>query len=300
MNIHAQGASALPFFLKTPRGARFCLYHQPNPDLAPRGTILYVHPFAEELNKSRRMAAVQSRAFALAGFGVLQIDLYGCGDSSGDFANARWDLWLGDLQVAWDWLRRRCPGDFYVWGLRLGGLLALDFSRRHDVAGLILWQMTISGRAHLGQFKRVHSAARMFDAPAEGLADGAHASGASLAGGPDGAAPPAQLEIAGYTLAPELSSAIEGVDAGRLTPRCPVRWLELAAPPRPAGEQASPPALQAASALLVQRWRDAGVRVQTFAVEGTPFWNSAEITESPALLEATVAATLALACAERP
>lgn len=290
MNIHAQGAGALPFFLKSPRGERFCLYHQPNPEAAPRGTILYVHPFAEELNKSRRMAALQSRAFALAGFGVLQIDLYGCGDSSGDFGNARWDLWLGDLQLAWDWLRRRCHGDFYVWGLRLGGLLALDFARRHDVAALILWQMAISGRAHLSQFTRMHSAARLFGEPAGGVAD-------------DGVASPAptQLEVAGYMLAPELTAAINSADAALLTPHCPVQWLELAAPAlSPVDAAPPPPALQAASSLLVQRWRDAGAQVQTFAIEGTPFWSSAEITESPALLEATLAATLGAASTERP
>jgi len=33
------------------------------------------------MNKSRRMAALQARVFAAMGFGVLQIDLFGCGDS---------------------------------------------------------------------------------------------------------------------------------------------------------------------------------------------------------------------------
>jgi exosortase A-associated hydrolase 2 len=288
VNIHAQGAGALPFFLKSPRGERFCLYHQPNPALAPRGTILYVHPFAEELNKSRRMAALQSRAFAQAGFGVLQIDLYGCGDSSGDFANSRWDLWLGDLQLAWDWLRRRCHGDFYVWGLRLGGLLALDFARRHDVADLILWQMAISGRAHLNQFTRVHSAARMFGVPVDGALDCA------------GTPAQAQLEVAGYTLASQLSAAINSADAALLTPCCPVQWLELVTPPIRPVDPVPPPALRAASALLVQRWRDAGALVNTFAIEGQPFWSSAEITESPALIDATLAAMLAAVSRERP
>jgi exosortase A-associated hydrolase 2 len=277
VNIHAQGTGALPFFLKSPRGERFCLYHQPHPGVPARGTILYVHPFAEELNKSRRMAALQSRAYARAGFGVLQIDLYGCGDSSGDFGNARWDVWLGDLQLAWDWLRQRCHGDFYVWGLRLGGLLALDFARRHDVAALILWQPAISGRAHLGQFTRMHSAARLFGEPAE-----------ALAAGPAGMSADAQLEVAGYTLAAELTAAINAADAALLTPRCPVRWLELVAPAVGGADPAeppAPPALQAASTLVVH----------TCAVEGAPFWSSAEIIESPALLEATLAATLAAA-----
>ncbi len=78
-----------------------------------RGAVVYVHPFAEEMNKSRRMAALQSRALAAAGFAVLQIDLLGCGDSSGDFGDASWDEWIDDVLLAVRWLRgqhamRRC------------------------------------------------------------------------------------------------------------------------------------------------------------------------------------------------
>jgi uncharacterized protein len=69
--------AAEPFFLAatTPEGGqRFCLWH-PAQGLAagqaPRGLILYIHPFAEEMNKARRMAALQSRAFAKEGFEVL-------------------------------------------------------------------------------------------------------------------------------------------------------------------------------------------------------------------------------------
>ena len=74
-----------PFFFDADPGTRFSLYHAPNPQVPARGAILYVHPFAEEMNNSRRMAALQARAFSALGFAVLQIDLFGCGDSCGDF-----------------------------------------------------------------------------------------------------------------------------------------------------------------------------------------------------------------------
>ena len=41
-------------------GQRFCIYHPPalvSVNEPVRGLVLYVHPFAEEMNKSRRMAA---------------------------------------------------------------------------------------------------------------------------------------------------------------------------------------------------------------------------------------------------
>src|SRR5262245_3855900 len=78
-------------------GQRLYLHHRPRPEAAPRGTVLHVHPFAEEMNKSRRMAALHARALAGAGFEVLQVDLAGCGDSSGEFGDATWDDWVADV-----------------------------------------------------------------------------------------------------------------------------------------------------------------------------------------------------------
>ena len=76
-------APADAFFLDTADGPRFCLYHAPVGEC--RGALVYIHPFAEEMNRSRRMAALQARALTAQGFGVLLLDLHGCGDSGGDF-----------------------------------------------------------------------------------------------------------------------------------------------------------------------------------------------------------------------
>ena len=277
--MHASREGVLPFFLTATVGERFCLYHQPAAAQPSRGSIIYAHPFAEEINKSRRMAALQARAFAQAGYSVLQMDLYGCGDSAGDFGDARWDIWLDDLALGWHWLLERSEAPLYLWGLRLGALLALDFARRVSPDMLILWQPVISGRAHLNQFARMQNTARLF-------------SEAPRTTGHD-----AGTEIAGYKVAPELSAAINLADASALKPRCPVQWLELNAPPpkladtdTAAVDLHKQPALQAASAVLVQRWRDEGATVHTHPLHGELFWSSAEITVSAELLPATLAA----------
>nr|WP_229256486.1 hydrolase 2, exosortase A system-associated [Duganella lactea] len=264
----------MPFFLAADEGERFCLYHEPEPGVATRGVILYVQPFAEELNKSRRMVALQARAYAQMGFGVLQIDLYGCGDSSGEFAQARWDIWLADLARAWQWLEQRKLGPCYLWGLRLGALLALDFARQVRPTGVILWQPALSGRAYLNQFARLQSAARLFA--------GAHSA-------------EQDNEIAGYLMSPSLADTISRLDAAGFAPRCPVQWLELTAVPTDAAgvyaqAAGAPVALQPASALLVERWREDGAEVLARAVHGEPFWSSAEIGVCPDLLAATAAA----------
>src|SRR5262249_35049316 len=123
--------------------------------------ILYIHPFADELNKSRRMVALQARQFAANGFGVLLPDLYGCGDSGGDFADAHWDVWLDDLHRCLDWLRADNEGPYYLWGLRAGALLATELAQRTAVAGLILWHPVINGAQMLTQFLRLRLAVGM-------------------------------------------------------------------------------------------------------------------------------------------
>jgi exosortase A-associated hydrolase 2 len=255
------------FFLASAPGERFCLYHAPAG--VCRGALVYVHPFAEEMNKSRRMAALQARALAAAGFGVLQIDLHGCGDSDGDFGDVRWEQWHADLATASSWLHARLGQPVGLWGLRLGALLALDHARRHTVHQLVLWQPVLQGAAFLTQFLRLLVASGMLDedAPAAGTRE--------LRAVLDSGRP---LEIAGYLLAPELASAIDALDAASLAPACPVHWFELLA----SAERALPPA----AARIAQQWGGQAI----VKVAGAPFWSTQEITECPALIGATCAA----------
>jgi exosortase A-associated hydrolase 2 len=275
---HAQA-----LFLDAAPGQRFGLFHPPAG--ACRGAILYVHPFGDEMNKSRRMAALQARALAAAGFGVLQLDLYGCGDSSGEFRDARWALWKQDLAAADAWLRARLGQPVSVWGLRLGALLALDYA--HDagetaapVAGLVLWQPVLSGSTFLTQFLRLRVAGDMLaqEPGHEASATGTTALRAALAAGET-------LEIGGYELAPALAAAIDALDAGALLPACPVAWFEVVAQD---GRQ-----IPARSAKLQADWHARGIDLKAHVVAGKPFWATQEISESAALVEATLAALAA-------
>ena len=272
---HARG-----LFLEAAPGQRFGLFHPPAG--ACRGAILYVHPFGDEMNKSRRMAALQARALAAAGFGVLQLDLYGCGDSSGEFRDARWTLWKQDLAAASAWLRARLGQPVSVWGLRLGALLALDYA--HDskdtaapVAALVLWQPVLSGSTFLTQFLRLRVAGDMLaqEPGQDASATGTTALRAALAAGEI-------LEIGGYELAPTLAAAIDAQDAGVLLPACPVAWFEVVVQD---GRQ-----IPARSAKLQADWQARGIDLKARVVAGKPFWGTQEITESAALVDATLAA----------
>jgi exosortase A-associated hydrolase 2 len=266
------------FFLSAAGGERFCIFHPASG--APLGSILYVHPFAEEMNKSRRMAALQARAFCARGYNVLQIDLLGCGDSSGDFGDARWNAWHEDVALAADWLARHTEGPVHLWGLRLGALLALDHSRQagRSFAGLLMWQPVVSGTQFMTQFLRLRLGSEMLAGAAAGSGTGELR--AQLAAG-------RALEISGYELAPQLASAIERLDLAALAPKnVPAHWFEVNAEGKPS------PGLRR----VAQAWSTTGAEVDLRAVRGEPFWSSVELCECPELICAT-SDTLALTLA---
>ncbi|MBJ7312461.1 hydrolase 2, exosortase A system-associated [Rugamonas sp. CCM 8940] len=274
MTQSAAAPGALPFFLPAEAGERFCLYHAPAGRC--RGAVLYLHPWGEEMNKARRMAALQSRALAQLGYGVLQLDLYGCGDSAGDAADARWEIWLADVANGATWLRQRLDQPLTLWGLRLGALLALDYARAAPGVAqrLLLWQTPANGATLLTQFLRLRMAGQLL---AEGAAEdnSTAALRRQLADG-------ATLEIAGYALAPALAASIDALDAAALTVTgCPVHWLEVA--PRGDGQ------LTPASARITQAWRDKGVDLHCHPLVGAQFWATQEISENPALLDTSCA-----------
>ena len=263
---------ARAFFLDCQPGRRFCLYYPPQGQA--RGAVLHVPAHAEEMNKSRRMVARQARMLAAQGIGVLQLDLFGCGDSDGLSGEARWEIWRQDVLRAMGWLRAQDDQPLSLWGLRLGGLLALDVAQeRDDLTSVLLWQPVTEGAAYLTQFLRLRLAADMLASSSS--AGNTDALREVLAGG-------ASLDIAGYTITPALAKAIDHAALGTMSaPACPVHWLDLA----PQAGRAMAPG----RAAVATRLAESGWMLDTAVVHGPAFWSSQEITEAPALLDATMA-----------
>lgn len=259
------------FFLPIGGGQRFCIHHSPRG--AVRAAVLYVHPFAEEMNKSRRMAALQSRQLADAGCAVLQIDLHGCGDSSGDFGDATWESWIDDLVAAAAWLRQRHAVPLLLWGLRAGCLLATEAARRLDApCHFLFWQPPANGKLLLQQFLRLKMAGQLEAGAAKGVTEALRQALRS------GDAP----EIAGYTLHPALAS---GLEAATLQPPqagagAKLFWIEIT--------NRQPPTLSPVAEAAPALWQPAGFQFSSLAVAGPAFWQTTEIEEAPALLQATV------------
>lgn len=262
------------FFLPAAGGEqRLCLFHAPSSAFqgAPRGKVLYLHPFAEEMNKSRRMAALACRALAEAGHAVLQIDLRGCGDSSADFGDAGWADWQTDVRLGLAELDRRAPdAPLWLWGLRAGCLLAAaDWGRP---ANHLFWQPMTNGKLALQQFLRLKLAAEMASGASKGLMDQMKS---ELAAG-------RHVEIAGYRLGPALAAGLEAAKLAPVGTPGRVAWLELST-----REDAT---LTPVSEQGVKAWQAAGWAVQAQIVQGPGFWATSEIELAPALIARTVEA----------
>jgi uncharacterized protein len=277
-------------------GQRFCVFH---PAAHPRGLVLYLHPFAEEMNKSRRMAAMQARAMAGAGYAVLQIDLLGCGDSSGDFGDASWEAWIDDAALGLKYLRtwaaqalepnsndpllpsaRLAELPVWLWGHRAGCLLATDAAKRlNEACNFLFWQPAASGKALLQQFLRLKVAGDLASGQGKAVMDEARR---QLAAGE-------AVEVAGYLLSAGLAAGLErstleppivAGTPGSLARR--LEWIEVST-----RDDAS---LSPVAEKTVALWRAGQFVVRSQIARGPSFWQTQEIEDAPGLITQTLQA----------
>jgi len=231
--------------------------------------MLHVAPFGEEMNRSRRMSALAARALARDGWTVLQMDLYGCGDSEGEFEDADWSTWLADIAQAARWIRDEHASVLTLWGVRAGCLLACDAARElPEPCMLLMWQPVASGARHLQQFRRIEAADDAFRE--------ASASGAPMPDAGSRATVRGSVDVAGYRLSAALAA---GLASATLQP--PPRQSRLAVI-----QIGNAPELDAAA---FEPWHSVGWRVESTTIPGPPFWRLQRCADIPALVEATVA-----------
>lgn len=273
-----------PVFLPGQAGALFAVYYAPVASSLTEA-IIHIPAFAEEMNRSRRMVATQAQAFADQGIACLILDLFGTGDSAGDFSDARWLLWQQDIETARDWLIQAGAQKIGLWGLRLGALLALDHIAHSDwhYETLVLWQLQARGEVALNQFLRLRNSADLLQ-ESSGQATVKSLREALLTGH--------AVEIAGYCLSPDLAEALRRVDVSQmhLPARLSVLLVEMAAE---AGQGLSPQ-IQA----VVVEWQKAGLVIHTLNPVGPLFWITQESSLIPELIEDTTRMVLPLLTTE--
>lgn len=221
------------------------------------------------------MIALQARRLAQAGYGVLVFDLFGTGDSAGDFGDARLDIWRDDVHRAARWLQEQNGPRLAFCGLRFGALLALDVARdfAQNTDRIVLWQPVAKGEQLMTQFLRLRLAADLMNQADKVTTQDLRKT--AYAGHP--------LEIAGYTLHPDLVRAMDAIELkGLVVPDAvPIEWMEVA----PMADRMLSPASRA----IVETWQAAHVRITVTCVTGEAFWSSPEIAVVPELINATSA-----------
>jgi exosortase A-associated hydrolase 2 len=264
-------------FVDSDRGSIFLLLRQPP---APQGCVLMVPPFGEEMNKCRRMMTIVALALAEKQIASVVVDLYGTGDSGGDFAEADWTTWRSDLVRAWQWCSQRGARINALLATRLGASLAavaVDSGAVSAVERTVLWQPVFDGARFLNHLLRMRLAALLAEQDRkETMAE----LRARLKNG-------GSVEVAGYELSGRLATDLEALPRAAHLPAQfgDIHWIEIV---REAGLPVPPPSQQ-----LIDATRAAGGRVSCSVVPGEPFWTTTEIVENAAVVRATVDAFLA-------
>lgn len=258
-------------FIPGRKGPLFLVRRGPPED---RGCVLVVPPFAEEMNKTRRMITLLAVRLADSGFSTIVPDLYGTGDSGGDFADADWSTWRDDLIRIARWGESTNSQVTALLAVRLGCALACDAELLAALPRLqrtVFWQPALDGSRYLAQFLRLRTAASM--------ANGIRESAADLR---QSLADVGHLDISGYRLSAQMVADLEAVKPPDVLPARlgPVTCFELAR------EESQPPTV--ATSRLVESSRAAGVSAVAHAMAGEPFWSTTEIVTHEALLAQTL------------
>ncbi len=235
-----------------------------------RGTLVFVHPFAEEKKCSHRTMVEAARGCAQAGWSVLRFDLRGCGDSPGGFGEFDLDDWLADVEAAVDFAERETGSTAGLLGLRLGATLAAAVAeRRPGVRCLVLWEPIVTGERYITQnLRRSMIKAMMTRHEAGERTDGAAQEAHALGEG--------TVDFDGYRVPEAMRDAISAIDllTGPRGFAGPVLVVNLA--PR---EDVSQP---------LQELADAYPHGAAIAVRQEPVWQRIGIMDAARTITATL------------
>ena len=252
----------------------FILAHHPNNFSGE--CVLVCPPFAEEMNKSRRMLTELAQYLAQKDIGLVIPDLYGTGDSEGDFADASIDQWIDDLACTEKWIESKGWRVESVLGIRLGCLLALRYlaTKNMPKRRVFFWQPVLDGARALDQFLRLRVAASLMADKKETVVSLKARVSAEK-----------KLEISGYTISESLVKGTETLKLDMVGSAgiSKLHWFEVLRD------------LNTILPLPVQntiKKIKSMIDVELESVLGEPFWTSTDVTVNRELIDKT--ATLLL------
>ena len=261
-----------PAFIDGSRGPLFVLLCRPaHRDSVP--CALIVPPFAEEMNKTRPMFTMVARGLAARGVATILPDLFGTGDSAGEFREGDWQTWQDDLLRAATWAEAQGYRVDRLLCVRLGCILGATVAARlpAQLKRTVFWQPVLDGERFMTQFLRLRVAASMMEDRQE-----------TVGGLRERLRSGETLEVAGYELSPTLVTQIADARLARdlKDPLGHVHWMEIV--------RGAEGALPAASQQTIEAAQPKLCSIESHAIPGEPYWSATEIVRIPTLVELTV------------
>jgi exosortase A-associated hydrolase 2 len=118
--------------------------------------IVVLPAFGEEMNKSRRLVRASAVQLAKKGYAVVIPDLYACGDSEGQFGDARLDIWHEDLRSVVDWIAAGNAVRFSALSVRAGAMFLKTLLHLVELENLVAWQ-PVTGADTLRSLLRIRA-----------------------------------------------------------------------------------------------------------------------------------------------
>ena len=232
----------------------------------PRVVIL-VPPFAEEMNRSKRMFILCAQKLSESGLNVILFDYAGTGDSEGEWGDYSYVDWLQNFLDVYQYAQTKSLHSVDLISLRFGSLLSADAIVNKSIAinNCIFWDPVEKGETFMRQLIRTKIAAEM------SLTKNKNDKYNYL----NELDQKGFIEIAGYKLTRELIDSIKLLKLSdnleELTKMSVVHWIQL-------GQHLAQPKCLNESILQSLSFK---------SVEDIRFWMQQEVTISPVLIDET-------------
>lgn len=248
-----------PLYLQTAHSNIFAIHYQPDIK-QPLAHILLLPPLCDEMNKSRPMIAKQARQFCANGYSVIIFDLFGTGDSSGEFYEASIDHWLDDIKAIIGWLNKQSEAGLILWCMRFGASLLSPILNILQIRPhrMLLWQPQFNGVEIIQEVLNLRVLRSLFSKQRESIDELREKLNK------DG-----QLEISGYMFSNTLISQIE----------------DLSMDETMLSDHSQTDIIMLNSKLSNEKSSDTLSNPHIHYIGGKPFWNSQEIETNPVLLD---------------
>jgi exosortase A-associated hydrolase 2 len=221
-----------------------------------RAGLVFCPPFGDEMVSTYAALAVWGKELAKKGFAVLRFHPFGTGESDGSFADFTLQGALSDVSTAVNYLRARTGlKRVGLFGVRLGGFLAVQHVQIESPEFLILWSPITNPRQYFRNLLRMRLAADVIYLQVDQVKTSTQSMVDDFEAG-------RSVDVLGNEFSPELYRQMTmGLSWPERVPPSEILWLS-----RLAEEVQSGP--------LAQKWTESGRTVNSQFLPEAPFWEA--------------------------